>query len=120
MGLLIRNSFILAKTEATYGTDSSPAASDAIKIISMEVNAITGDRGQRNLLKGFLGADRAPLTNEHSAVTITFEWSGSGTAATAPRFAPLLLASGMNETSISPRSAAAWKQTVAAAASASS
>lgn len=99
MGLLIRNSFILAKTEATYGTDSSPAASDAIKIISMEVNPITGTRIQRNLLKGFLGADRAPLANEHSAVTITFEWSGSGTAATPPRFAPLLLASGMNETS---------------------
>lgn len=98
MGLLIRNSFILAKTEGTYGTDSTPAASDAVKIVSMEVNPITGTRIQRNLLKGFLGADRAPLANEHVAVTITFEWSGSGTAATAPRFAPLLLASGMNET----------------------
>jgi hypothetical protein len=27
MGLLIRNSFILAKTEATYGTDSEPHGS---------------------------------------------------------------------------------------------
>lgn len=98
MGLLIRNSFILAKTESSYGTDSTPTASDAVKIVSMEVNPITGTRIQRNLIKGFLGADRAPLTNEHVAVTITFEWSGSGTAATAPRFAPLLLASGMNET----------------------
>jgi hypothetical protein len=98
MGLLIRNSFILAKTEATYGTDSSPTAADAVKITSIEVNPITGTRIQRNLLKGFLGADRAPLANEHVAVTISFEWSGSGTAATPPRFAPLLLASGMNET----------------------
>jgi hypothetical protein len=97
MGLLIRNSFILAKTEATYGTDAVPTSSDAVKIVSIEVNPITGTRIQRNLLKGFLGADRAPLANEHSAVTITFEWSGSGAAATAPRFAPLLLASGMNE-----------------------
>jgi hypothetical protein len=98
MGLLIRNSFMLAKTEASYGTDSSPTAADAVKITSIEVNPITGTRIQRNLLKGFLGADRAPLANEHVAVTISFEWSGSGTAATPPRFAPLLLASGMNET----------------------
>lgn len=99
MGLLIRNSFLLAKTETTYGTlGSSIAATDAIKIVSMELNPITGERVQRNLIKGFLGADRALLANEHVAVTITFEWGGSGTAGTAPRFAPLLLACGMNET----------------------
>jgi hypothetical protein len=98
MGLLIRNSFILAKTETTYGTDPTPTASDAVKIVSLEVNPITGTRIERNLIKGFLGADRAPLANEHVAVTVTFEWSGSGTAAIPPRFAPLLLASGMNET----------------------
>jgi hypothetical protein len=98
MGLLIRNSFILAKTETTYGTDPTPTASDAVKIVSLEVNPITGTRIERNLIKGFLGADRAPLANEHVAVTVTFEWSGSGVAANAPRFAPLLLASGMNET----------------------
>jgi hypothetical protein len=100
MALLIRNSFLLAKAETTYGTlGSSIAATDAVKIVSMEVNPITGERVQRNVIKGFLGADRQPLTNEHVAVTITFEWGGSGVAATAPRFSPLLLASGMNLTS---------------------
>jgi hypothetical protein len=96
MGLLIRNSFLLAKAETTYGTDPTVASTDALKIISMEVNPITGTRVERNLIKGFLGADRQPLTNEHVAVTITFEWGGSGVAATAPRFSPLLQASGMN------------------------
>lgn len=100
MALLIRNSFLLAKAETTYGTlGSSIAATDAVKIVSMEVNPITGERVQRNVIKGFLGADRQPLTNEHVSVTITFEWGGSGVAATAPRFSPLLLASGMNLTS---------------------
>jgi len=99
--LLIRNSFLLAKTETAYGTLASAiGASDAVKIISMEVNPITGDRVERNLIKGFLGADRQPLTNEHVAVTITFEWGGSGVAATAPRFSPLLLAAGMNLASV--------------------
>lgn len=101
MALLIRNSFLLAKAETTYGTlGSSIAATDAVKIVSMEVNPITGERVQRNVIKGFLGADRQPLTNEHVAVTITFEWGGSGIAATAPRFSPLLLASGMNLSSV--------------------
>jgi hypothetical protein len=99
MSLLIRNSFLLVKSEATYSTAGSLAATDAMRIISLEVNPITGDRIQRNQIKGFLGADRAALAREHVAVTITFEWGGSGAAATAPRFSPLLLACGMNLTS---------------------
>jgi hypothetical protein len=100
MALLIRNSFLLAKTESSYGADPTVANTDAIKIVSMEVNPLTGTRVERNLIKGFLGADRQPLTNEHVAVTITFEWGSSGTAGVAPRFSPLLLASGMNLTSV--------------------
>jgi hypothetical protein len=99
--LLIRNSFLLAKTEDAYGVlGSAIANTDAIKLISMEINPITGTRVQRALIKGYMGADRAPLTNEHSAITITFEWGGSGVAATAPRFSPLLQACGMNLTSV--------------------
>jgi hypothetical protein len=99
--LLIRNSFLLAKTEDAYGVlGSAIANTDALKIISMEINPLTGTRVQRALIKGYMGADRAPLTNEHSAITITFEWGGSGVAATAPRFSPLLQACGMNLTSV--------------------
>ena len=95
--LLIRNSFALVKAETSYGTlASSIANTDAVTIVSMEINPITGTRVERALIKGFLGADRQPLTNEHVAVTITFEWGGSGVAATAPRFTPLLQAAGMN------------------------
>ena len=91
--LLIRNSFLLAKAEAGYGVDPTVANTDALKIASMEINPITGTRVERALIKGYLGANRQPLTNEHVGVTITFEWGGSGVAATAPRFSPLLLAS---------------------------
>ena len=97
MALLIRNTFALVKAETSYGTlGTAIANTDAVKIVSLEVNPITGTRVERNLIKGFLGADRQPLTNEHVAVTITFEWGGSGVAATAPRFSPLLQAAGMN------------------------
>ena len=97
MALLIRNTFALVKAETSYSTlGTAIANTDAVKIVSLEVNPITGTRVERNLIKGFLGADRQPLTNEHVAVTITFEWGGSGVAATAPRFSPLLQAAGMN------------------------
>jgi hypothetical protein len=99
--LLIRNSFLLAKTEDAYGVlGSAIANTDALTIISMEINPLAGTRVQRALIKGYMGADRQPLTNEHSAITITFEWGGSGVAATAPRFSPLLQACGMNLTSV--------------------
>ena len=98
--LLVRNTFLLAKAEAGYGVDPTVASTDALKIVSLEVNPITGTRVERNIIKGYLGADRQPLTNDHVAVTITFEWGGSGVAATAPRFSPLLLASGMNLASV--------------------
>jgi hypothetical protein len=98
--LLIRNTFALVKAETSYGTLASPIDNtDAVKIVSLEINPLTGPRVERNLIKGYLGADRQPLTNEHVAVTITFEWGGSGVAATAPRFTPLLQAAGMNLTS---------------------
>jgi hypothetical protein len=58
--LLIRNSFLLAKTEDAYGVlGSAIANTDALKIISMEINPLTGTRVQRALLKGYMGADRA-------------------------------------------------------------
>jgi hypothetical protein len=41
------------------------ASTDALKIISMEINPLTGTRVQRALIKGHMGADRQPLTNEH-------------------------------------------------------
>jgi hypothetical protein len=40
-------------------------STDALKIISMEINPLTGTRVQRALIKGYMGADRQPLTNEH-------------------------------------------------------
>jgi hypothetical protein len=109
-GLLIRNSFLLAKTETTYGTDPTVANTDALKIVSMEINPITGTRVERALIKGSLGADRQPLANEHVGVTITFEWGGSGVAATAPRFSPLLQSCGMNLTSVAQITGTAYRR----------
>jgi len=92
--MLIRNSFILAKSETSYGVDPSPVAANAIRVRSMEITPLTGDRIERKLLTGYMGATaKTLLTKSHVAVTIELEWSGSGTAGTAPRFGPLLTSS---------------------------
>ena len=92
--MLIRNSFILAKSETTYGVDAAPDAVNAVRVKSIEITPLTGDRVERKLLMGYMGATaKTLLTKRHVAVTITLEWSGSGTAGTAPRFGPLLTSS---------------------------
>jgi hypothetical protein len=60
----------------------------------MEITPLTGDRVERNLLRGFMGSGgKTLLTKRYAQVTIEFEWGGSGTAGTAPRFGPLLTSS---------------------------
>lgn len=92
---LVRNGYALVASEATYGTDPTPAAANAVRCISIDVNPITGDRQQRNNLQGYLGARKSMLARDHVGVTITLELGGSGTAGTAPRFGPLLLSCGL-------------------------
>jgi len=97
--MLIRNSFILVKSETTYSVDPSPVAANAIRVRSMEITPLTGDRIERKLITGFMGATaKTLLTKSHVAVTIELEWGGSGTAGTAPRFGPLLTSSCMSAT----------------------
>lgn len=97
MPFLARKTFILAASEATYGVDPTPTAANAVRIISAELNPITGDRVQRTTLQPFLGGRKPMLARDHVGLTITFELGGSG-AGTAPRFGPLLQACGLSAT----------------------
>jgi hypothetical protein len=97
--MLIRNSFALVKSETTYGVDSSPVAANAVRVKTLNITPLTGDRVERNLLRGFMGAGgKTLLTKKYAQVTIELEWGGSGTAGTAPRFGPLLTSSCMAAT----------------------
>ncbi len=98
MVLLTRKRLILAKTEATYGTDSSPAGTDAILVRELEITPIEADVVSRDLIRPYLGASDQLLANTRVSITFQVELAGSGTAATAPRFSSLLKACGMAET----------------------
>lgn len=124
MVLLTRKRLILAKTEATYGTDSSPDGTDAILVKELEITPIEADVVSRDLIRPYLGNSDQLLANTRVSITFQVELAGSGTAATAPRFSSLLKACGMAETTTAAaitgtaQAGSAGSITLAAAASA--
>ena len=101
---LTRKKFLLAKIEATYGTDSIPVGgSNAIQVTNLEVTPIESDNVQAASYQGFIGnSTRGTLVaNKRVSVTFEVELGGSGTAGTAPAFGPLLQAAGMSEVVVS-------------------
>jgi hypothetical protein len=98
MALLTRKRLILAKTEATYGTSSSPAGSDAVLVRNLEITPIESDTVSRDLIRPYLGNSESLLANTRVGVTFEVEFAGSGTAGTAPRYGSLLKACGLSET----------------------
>ena len=98
---LTRKKFLIAKSEAAYGTDSVPVGgSNAIQVTSIEITPIESDNVQAAAFQGFLGnSTRSTLVaNKRVSVSFDIELSGSGVAGTAPAFGPLLIACGMAET----------------------
>jgi len=98
---LTRKRFLIAKSESTYGTDSTPVGgTDAVQVTDLEVTPIESDNVTAGTLQGFLGnSTRSTLVaNKRVSVTFGVELSGSGTAGTAPAFGPLLKACGLSET----------------------
>lgn len=98
---LTRKRFLIAKSESTYGTDSTPVGgTDAVQVTDLEVTPIQADNIVAPTLQGFIGnSTRSTLVaNKRVSVTFGVELSGSGTAGTAPAYGPLLKACGLSET----------------------
>ena len=101
MALLTRKRLLLAKAEATYGTDSTPAGTDAVLVREMEITPLQSDTVDRELIRPYLGASQQLLANTRVEITFQVELAGSGTAGTAPRFGSILKACGFSETIVS-------------------
>lgn len=99
MALLSRKRLILAKSEATYGTDSSPTgASNAILVRNLEITPLQAETVSRDLIRPYLGVSDQLLAQTRVEVTFEVELAGSGTAGTAPAYGPVLKACGLSET----------------------
>jgi len=100
MVMLKQKTVLLAKVETTYGTDSSPGASDGIEITDASIKeAITAV--ERKVLTQTLSNQQSVGGQRFSEVTFKVELKGSGTAGTAPRIGPLFRACAFAQTIVS-------------------
>lgn len=97
----VRNTVILAKVEATAGTDASPTgAADAVLVSAMTINPLNAQNVNRDLVRGYFGGSEQLVATAFVTLDITVELAGSGTAATAPQWGDLLLGCAMAEASL--------------------
>lgn len=97
-GLLTNRTVLLAKIEANYGVDPTPAVSaNEVEVFGLSIKAINS-KVERKPLRASL----SPLANSKSKwlwdIQFETELKGSGTAGTAGRLSPLFQACGMTET----------------------
>ncbi|MFZ9264218.1 MAG: phage tail tube protein [Polynucleobacter sp.] len=98
MAKLYRKRTVLVKAESTYGTDSTPAGSDAVQVRNLEITPVESEVLSRDLVRTYLGNSPQLIANTRVTVTFEVEYAGSGTAGTAPRYGSLLKACGFSET----------------------
>lgn len=101
MPLLSRKRLILTKIESTYGTDSSPAGTDAVLVRNLEVTPVEAETVSRELVRPYLGNSSQLLSQTRVMLTFEVELAGSGTAGTASKIDSLLRSCGFAATTTS-------------------
>jgi hypothetical protein len=95
----MRNMVLLAKQEVTTGVDPVPTpAANAILVRGMMPQMINAEFVERNYVRGHKGNFGSLAVGVHREFEFEVELAGSGAAGTAPKWAPLLMACGFNET----------------------
>lgn len=89
---------ILVKPEETEGVDIVPAAADAMVATNVTFTPIEGEEVDRALMLPYMGNQGVVLAGTYGRLEMDIEIAGSGTPGTAPKYAPLLRASGLAET----------------------
>lgn len=97
MGRLIRKTAILAKVETTYGTDSTPTGAANAILVSNAQFALSYNNVTRDFIRPYFGGGGQLAGTRFVECSFEVELANSGTAGTAPAWAPLLRACGMAE-----------------------
>lgn len=97
--LLFRKKALLAKVEATYGTDSAPTgALNAIQTRNLQIEPLNGDPLEFDVDTELLGAKAMSLVGRHVKISFEVAAAGSGAAGTAPAWGVLMRGAGHTET----------------------
>lgn len=99
MSKLTRNALLLVKIETTTGTDAAPTPG-ANAILARNINPVpvNAEFADRNLIQPYFGHTGQVQVQGYSTIEFEVELAGSGAAGTAPKWGPLLMASGFSET----------------------
>src|SRR6266576_235483 len=98
---------ILAKIETTQFTDPVPTgAANAILCKNLKFSPLKVTSEDRAIMRPYYGNSEQIPVSEEMSVTFDVEVAGSGTAGTAPKWAPLIRACGFAETLVAVTSAA--------------
>jgi hypothetical protein len=101
MSLLNRKRTLLAKIESTPGTDPTPTgAANAILVRNLTLTPMETTLVSRDLIRPYLGNSAQLPAANYAKLAFEVELAGSGTAATAPAWGPLLRGCGLAETTL--------------------
>jgi hypothetical protein len=98
---LIRKTAILAKVETTYGTDSVPTGAANAILVSNARFSLAYNNVTRDFLRPYFGGGGQLAGTRFVECGFDVELANSGTAGTAPAWAPLLRSCGMAESVLS-------------------
>lgn len=94
-----RNTAVLLKNEAVYGTDALPTgAADAMLVKNFKCKPIDGKYINRDLLRPFFGGSEDVLSESWVSGSFDVEIAGSGAAGSAPLWGRILKCAGFAET----------------------
>jgi hypothetical protein len=100
MPLIARKTVVLAKIETTYGTDPTPTgAANAIFVRNVNWTPLEQITAPREAVQPYLGNFKNLIAAGYCMLEMEVEMAGAGTsAATPPKYGPLLRGCGMGET----------------------
>ena len=98
MALFSRSRLIQTKIESSYGTDPTPAGTDAVLVRNLDVSPIEAETVSRDLIRSYMGNSDQLLANTRVAINFEAEIAGSGTAGTGSRLDSLIRACGFAAT----------------------
>ncbi|MBZ4022197.1 hypothetical protein CKO11_06970 [Rhodobacter sp. TJ_12] len=88
---------MLHKIEATYGTDATPAAADALIATNISFTPYEATAATRDLMLPYMGNQGEILTAEYGKIEFDIEIAGAGAAGTVPKYGSILRACGFAE-----------------------
>ena len=95
MTRFVRNSAILAKIEATYGTDPTPVGgTDAILVSNLSVNPLNAQNVPRDLIRPYFGGSEQLVGSASVECSFDVEFQNGGTAGALAKWDALLQACG--------------------------